>query len=133
LDQNPSGDDQNIIPYRNGFVDTVAKGYCDHNALVMRPDDVWLTILTQFNFFVNGNAEQLRTQFVGHEGKDLSVTAIGSRYTVDFGLMSRQMTELMNENMPNFSTTTITDTTVCSMVMMGTMTVSRHYATHYPI
>jgi hypothetical protein len=135
LDQNASDDGQNIIPYRNGFVDTVIQCYNGHNALIIRPDDVWLAILTQFNLFVNGNAEQLRKQFVSHEGKkELVVVANGGRYTADFGFMARAMTNLIDENivdptlrewiLPDFSTTTITDTTVSSMVMMATLKVS---------
>jgi hypothetical protein len=135
LDQLASGDNQEIIPYRNGFVDTVVKSYCDHRALTIRPDDVWIAIITQFNFFVNGNAERLRKQFVSHEDKkDLKITVLGNRYTVDFGFMAREMTRLIDENivdstlrewiLPDFSTTTITDTTVSAIVMMATTKVS---------
>jgi Domain of unknown function (DUF4419) len=50
-------------------VDTVVRSYCEHRALAIRPDDVWLVIVTQLSFFVNGNAEQLRKLFVSHEDK----------------------------------------------------------------
>lgn len=133
LNQKTSHED--IIPQSNGFVNTVVDCYNQHRALVIRPDDVWIAILTQFNFFVNGNAEQLRKQFVNHEGKqELTVNAAGSRYSVDFGSMARTMVDLMDENivdptlrewiLPKFSTTTITDTTVSCMIMMATMKVS---------
>jgi hypothetical protein len=119
-------------------VDTVLQCYNHHYALIIRPDDVWLAILTQFNFFVNGNAEQLRTQFVSHEGKrELEIKAIGTRYTVDFGFMARAMTNLIDENvvdpvlhqwiLPDFSTTTVTDITVSSVIMMATLKVSSYY------
>lgn len=138
FDQEADEDSQNIIPYPNGFVNTVVKCYNTHHALIIRPDDVWLAILTQFNFFVNGNAEQLRKQFVSHEGKrELEIVAVGTRYTVDFGSMARAMTNLIDETIvdptlrewivPDFSTTTITDTTVCSMVMMATLKVSKQH------
>ena len=102
---------------------TIADCYNNHKALIIRPDDVWLAILTQFNFFVNGNAEQLRKQFVAHEGKkELIIQVLGNRYSVDFGYMARQMTTLIDENivdptlrewiLPNFSTTTVNDITV---------------------
>lgn len=134
LDQTASEDGQNIIPCGNGFVHTVVQCYSEHRALVIRPDDVWLAILTQFNFFVNGNAEQLRKQFVSHDGKkDLEIVAMGNRYSVNFGLMSRQMTKLIDENvvdpklrewiLPKFSTTTVIDSTVASIVMMATLKV----------
>ncbi|KAH7917922.1 hypothetical protein BV22DRAFT_1135007 [Leucogyrophana mollusca] len=122
----------NILPQENGFVHTVLEAYNRHRALIIRPDDVWLAILVQFNFFVNGNAELLRKHFVAHEGKkELEVQATGTRYSVDFGEMSRQMTLRLHENvvdqslcdwvLPTFSTTTITDTTVYAMVMMATL------------
>jgi Domain of unknown function (DUF4419) len=62
-------DNAPIIPCGNGFVETVIQAYNGHHALIIRPDDVWLAILTQFNFFVNGRAEMLRSHFVHHEGQ----------------------------------------------------------------
>ena len=120
-------------------MDTVVKNYCEHRALAIRPDDVGLAIVTQFNFFVDGNAEQLRKQFVSHEGK---IVALGSRYTVDFRFMARQMTKLVDENivdptlrdwiLPDFSSTTITDSTVSAIVKMATTKASSYDAIHSP-
>ena len=122
----------NILPSNNGFTQTILGAYNQHRALIIRPDDVWLAILVQFSFFVNGNAELLRSQFVSHEGKkELEVRAVGTRYTVDFGHMSRTMVDEIEKNivdpslrawiMLEFSTTTIGDITICSMVMMATL------------
>lgn len=48
---------------------------------------------------VNANAENLRSQFVAHKGKKkLVVRAIGNRYSVDFGDLANQMTELIDQN-----------------------------------
>ena len=129
-----SSDDpfEHIVPRKNGFVDTVVDAYNYHRALIIRPDDVWLAILSQFNFFVNANAEALRSQFVQHEGKKhLVITAYGTRYTVDFGRMAEQMTGLMQKHivdpalrewiLPDFSTTTDLDTIVGAITMMSTM------------
>ncbi|KZP14680.1 hypothetical protein FIBSPDRAFT_1048666 [Athelia psychrophila] len=133
LDSKPSSAaDSDIIPSNNGFVNTVVKAYNGHRALIIRPDDVWLCILTQFSFFVNRNSEQLRKQFVAHKGKkELEIRAVGTRYTVDFGDLARQMTELVEQNvvdpdlrewiMPAYTTTTLLDTTVSAIVMMATM------------
>lgn len=134
--QNTPEEDQTIIAQQNGFVHTVVRCYSDHRALVIRPDDVWLSILTQFNLFVNGNAEKLRKLFVAHEGKkELEIKSGGNRYSVDFGLLSREMTRLIDENIvdeslrdwivPKFTTTTVLDTTVSSILMMATLKVSR--------
>ncbi|KAJ7604134.1 hypothetical protein FB45DRAFT_1070754 [Roridomyces roridus] len=116
----------------NGFVHTVMEAYNHHRALVIRPDDLWLAILSQFNFFVNANAEVLRANFVAHEGqRKLLVEASGDRYSVDFGAMSRQVTTLLHENvvdpalrdwvLPNFTTTTVNHTTVAAVLMVATL------------
>ncbi|EIW77683.1 hypothetical protein CONPUDRAFT_167773 [Coniophora puteana RWD-64-598 SS2] len=76
------------------------EAYNQHCALVLRPDDVWLAILTQFSFFVNAHAEELHSAFVSHEGnKELNVSAVGSWYSVDFGSMARQMAGELEKNM----------------------------------
>ncbi|KAF8201986.1 hypothetical protein K438DRAFT_1821036 [Mycena galopus ATCC 62051] len=122
----------NIVPERSGFVRTVITAYNQHHALVIRPDDVWLAILCQFNFFVNANAELLRASFVAHEGKrELIIEEEGSRFDIDFGRMARHMVDLLEQNvvdptlrewaMPAFSTTTENDTTVSAVLMMATL------------
>ena len=127
-----TGNLDNVIPQKNGFVCTVLEAYNKHRELVIRPDDVWLAILVQFNFFVNGNAELLRKNFVNHEGKEeLTVRTVGTRYSLDFAWVSQQMVLLMESKivdphlrewiMPTFSTTTTTDTTIYAMVMMASM------------
>ena len=40
----------NVIPNHNGFVNALAAAYNQHHDLVIRPDDVWIAILSQFNF-----------------------------------------------------------------------------------
>lgn len=114
-----------LVP--NGFVHAALEAYSRHRRLVIRPDDVWITILTQFNFFVNANAEALRKAFVAHEGKkELQID--GS--CADVESMSHQFTELLQENItdpsvrewiiPDFTTTTALDKTVGAIVMMST-------------
>ena len=120
------------MPSDNGFVHAAVTAYNNHHHLVIRPDDVWLCILTQFSLYVNANAEELRHVFVAHEGKkELQVSAGGSRYTVNFGALAEQMTELIQKNvldpslrewiLPDFTTTTVNDRVVSSVVMMATM------------
>lgn len=117
---------------RNGFVGTCIQAYNQHHRLSIRPDDVWLTILTQFSFYVNANAEKLRHSFVAHKDKkELTVHAVGNRYSVDFGSMAEQMGDMIQENVvdpdlhqwivPSFTTTTPNDRIVSSVVMMATL------------
>ncbi|KAF8803973.1 hypothetical protein BYT27DRAFT_7225460 [Phlegmacium glaucopus] len=122
----------NVLGRNNGFVDTVTLAYNEHHHLIIRPDDVWIAILGQFNFYVNAHAEELRSHFVQHEGKkELVVKAQGTRYTVDFGALAYQMTNKIHENvvdtdlqkwiLPDFTTSTSSDTIICSVLMMSTL------------
>ncbi|KAJ7501946.1 hypothetical protein B0H11DRAFT_2171205 [Mycena galericulata] len=122
-----------LRPDNNGFVNTVVSAYNHHHALIIRPDDVWLAILCQFNYFVNANAELLRASFVAHEGKrTLELVALGvTRYSFDFGDMSRQMVGLIEKNIvdptlrdwaiPTFTTTTPNDVTTSAVLLMATL------------
>lgn len=120
--------DGKIRPVGNGLVHTVMQAYNCHRHLIIRPDDVWLAILTQFSLFVNANAESLRGSFVSHEGqKNLHVELS----CLDIDYLASEMTSLLHENitdpsirewiMPNFTTTTAVDTTVSSIIMMSTL------------
>ncbi|KAF2124653.1 hypothetical protein P153DRAFT_379286 [Dothidotthia symphoricarpi CBS 119687] len=118
-----------IAPYRNGFVDGVMRAFQQDLHLVLRPDDVWLAILTQFSFYVNKNAEELRDQFVAHQGKEELVVEDHTRPCLnwDIGSMSKQFATLKQEKVinpsvrdwlvPVFSTTTDLDLAVSSMVL----------------
>ncbi|KAJ7212612.1 hypothetical protein GGX14DRAFT_564364 [Mycena pura] len=122
-----------IAPKKNGFVATLLNAYAEDRALVIRPDDVWLAILSQFNFFVNGRAELLRVNFVSHQGKkSLTIDARPqSRHTLDFGHLARKMAGLIEKNVvdeslrawatPDFTTTTVNDTTVSAVLLMATL------------
>lgn len=90
-----------IIPSPNGFVYTCIQAYNSHQNLVIRPDDIWMAILTQFSMYVNRHAEEMRSYFVAHEGKkELEVKSSGNRYTVDFGAMANRMGELLDVGPP---------------------------------
>ncbi|KJA17704.1 hypothetical protein HYPSUDRAFT_46029 [Hypholoma sublateritium FD-334 SS-4] len=121
-----------IRSQRNGFVQTVTMAYNDHHHLVIRPDDVWIAILSQFSIHVNKNQRELKDKFVSHNGqKKLVVTMSSNRDTADFGELARQMSGKIQENVldpdlrkwmtPNFTTTTEDDTVVCSVMMMASM------------
>ncbi|KAJ7607155.1 hypothetical protein FB45DRAFT_1011415 [Roridomyces roridus] len=124
--------DKGLVPNPNGLVNTIISAYNNHHNLILRPDDIWLCVLTQFNFFVNANAEVLRATFVAHEGKrDLTVYVQKKRHEMDFGALSREMVDLLHENLvdpslrawiiPTFSTTTTKDRTVAAITMMSTL------------
>ena len=57
-------------------------------------------LLTAATFIsVNAHAEELRSKFVAHDGKkELVIEEVGTRYTVDFGLLAKRMAGLLKEN-----------------------------------
>ncbi|KAL9595850.1 MAG: hypothetical protein Q9219_006192 [cf. Caloplaca sp. 3 TL-2023] len=117
----------------NGFVHTAIQSYNHHQNLVLKPDDVWLAILTQFNIYVNAHSEELRKYFVDFEGKrSLKVVyGSGTAKTLDWPDFIGKIDALIERNIvdptlrswivPDFSTTTDQDKVVCQIVMMSTL------------
>ncbi|KAK4867552.1 hypothetical protein LT330_001062 [Penicillium expansum] len=121
-----------ISASENGFVWAVFHAYSQHHNLVLRPEDVWFTILSQLSFFVIAHSEELRHLFIAHKDTvRLEVMTNDTLDTVDFGEMAMRMTEFMKERvvdpdlrdwiMPAFSTTTASDEVVAAIIMMGSM------------
>ena len=115
------------------IVDVATIAHNQHHDLVWRPDDVWQAILTQFSLYVTRNAEALRDKFVDFErNKKLTIKALGTLYTVDFGDLAKGMVdEQIIKNikdptiaewiLPKFTTTTDNDRIVASVTMMATL------------
>ncbi|KAF7927156.1 hypothetical protein BELL_0307g00030 [Botrytis elliptica] len=118
----------NILPSGNGLVHTCLEAYNHHRNLILRPDDIWIAIVTQFSFYVNKHSEELRSFFVAHEGQKELVVEDNH---FDFTVFTTNMADMIQKNivdksfqswiLPAFSTTTHVDTIVCSSVMMSTM------------
>ncbi|KAJ7621050.1 hypothetical protein FB45DRAFT_133728 [Roridomyces roridus] len=80
-----------LVAEENGFVATLIEAYTKDRALIIRPDDVWLAIMSQFNFFVTACAELLLASFVAHEGqRALSIDCRPASFRdIDFGDLAR--------------------------------------------
>ncbi|KAH8829888.1 hypothetical protein DL96DRAFT_1590808 [Flagelloscypha sp. PMI_526] len=107
----------------NGLVHTLLLAYNQHHAVVIRPDDVWISILTQFSFFVNGNAENLRSYFVDHEGKE-EIRVERTEMTTKLGERLKDPS-LLAWVQPDFTTTTDTD---CRLLLHLRMPHSLRYS-----
>ncbi|KAI0325948.1 hypothetical protein GY45DRAFT_1329621 [Cubamyces sp. BRFM 1775] len=115
-----------LVPQSNGFVQAVVQAYGTHSHLRIRPDDVWIAILSQLSFYVNAHAEELREYFVSHDGQQ----SLYVELTGDYGELARkfvvEMEKHISDNtlsewiLPDFTTTTLKDYTVCSVLMMAT-------------
>jgi len=116
----------------NSFVYPAIWAYSKHHHLVIKPDDVWLAICTQFSNYVNGNGEELRDKFVDFQGKkELTVSGGGTLFTADYEDLSQRMTLEIAKNikdpsvrewiMPDFTTTTPKERMVGAVMLMATM------------
>jgi hypothetical protein len=54
----------------NGFVHGIIHAFQQDLHLVLRPNDVWQAVISQFAFYVTGHAEELRSKFVAHTGTE---------------------------------------------------------------
>ncbi|KAI0517558.1 hypothetical protein F5B22DRAFT_109765 [Xylaria bambusicola] len=119
--------------YDNGFVNGLIRAFNQDLHLIIRPDDVWQAILSQFSLFVNGNVERLRHLFVAHKGKkalEIDIRPM-SFSRIDFGMLAKIFAAMIQHNVvdpelrkwmiPEFTTTTQHDKTVAAFSMMGTM------------
>ena len=116
-----------------GLLSAICEAYNQHHHLVLRPDDVWQAILTQFSFYVNANAEALRDEFVDFDGKkQLVIYASGTLFTYNFGSFAKRMVdEQISKNLkdasvtdwllPKFSTTRDEDRVVSAVTIMSTL------------
>ncbi|KAH6856875.1 hypothetical protein B0I37DRAFT_351894 [Chaetomium sp. MPI-CAGE-AT-0009] len=130
-DPRSTGAPPSIAGNNNGFAHTVIRAWQQDLHLRLRPDDVWLAILIQFSFFVNGNAEALRPIFVAHQGRqELVVDADATSVkTTDFGAVTQRLAAMVKERLvdpdiadtllPTFTTTTPHDRAVASMAFLG--------------
>jgi hypothetical protein len=123
---------QDISRSNNGFVYACIEAYNNHHHLTLRPEDVWFAILSQLGFYVNGNAEDLRSIFVSHKGqKELIVQGTGTIDSFDHATFPPQIMCEMAKHMndpdlpewikPDFSTTTPDDVVVACILTMGGM------------
>ncbi|KAM9993925.1 hypothetical protein ACTFIZ_011886 [Dictyostelium cf. discoideum] len=116
----------------NSFVYSAWESYNNHHHLVLRPDNIWMAILTQFSFYINKNSEELRDKFVDFNNKKTLVVTTG--YPIleaPFDELTIEMSNQIQSNIkdpsikdliiPNFTTTTESDKVVFSIALMSTM------------
>ncbi|TVY68862.1 Uncharacterized protein LSUE1_G006828 [Lachnellula suecica] len=127
--------DSGFLGTENGFVEGAILAYSNHHHLILRPEDIWFTILVQLNIYINEHPEDLRSMFRTHEGrkqltfdwsKDLAGSAL---FGADWARFAYQIGKTFEKNiidpslrewfMPAFSTTTKSDQTTARIIMMS--------------
>jgi len=114
-DLHPSGD---------SFIRGAIQAWGQHLHLVVRPDEVWFTILVQMNFYMLSHAEEIRELFVDYEGQEEIYIEDSNLYDLLIRfkdeIQKRVKTDwLLDWITPNFTTTTENDLMTANILMMG--------------
>lgn len=125
--------DNSVVPaLNNSFIGAIFDAYSHHYKLVLRPDDVWLSIIITFADYVNHHAETMREYFVEHEGKNQLVVNIDTDLHIvkNWSGIMKQFSDKINENTignvrdwvePKFTTTTENDSLIARVALLGIM------------
>lgn len=121
---------------RNGLMGAMYAAYNQHVPLVLRPDDLWLSILSTFNLYVLHNSEKMRSIFVDHKGQKELIVSLSNQMQID-NISSQELSDFVKnvalqikENtkgniynwiIPNFSTTTAKDRIIAEISLMSSM------------
>ena len=113
-----------IYPSGDSFVRGAIQAWGEHLHLVVRPEEVWFTILVQLNFYMNAHAEDIRSLFVDHAGQEVIYIEDFTWYDVlrrfQYEIQARVKTDwLLDFIRPNFTTTTENDVMTANILMMG--------------
>ncbi|KAN0019407.1 hypothetical protein ACTFIU_002615 [Dictyostelium citrinum] len=148
---NEEDDDLKIIVGYNSFIYSAWEAYNYHYHLVIRPENIWMAILSQFSFYINKHQKQLRNKFVDFNQDDNNEKKILQVYTdypilevdgssgsssssnskIQFEKLINDMVNEICKNIkdpsirdwiiPSFSTTTQSDKIIFSSVLMSTL------------
>ena len=95
-----------------------------HSHLVLRPEDLWFTVLVQLNFYMQKHSEELRDKFVSHQGQETISMDEGTspeivskfRKEIQKSIRLPWLSEWIS---PGFTTSTEADETTATVLMMG--------------
>lgn len=117
--------------FNHGLVGAAFESYNKHHHLVIRPDDVWVTITTSLARYIVKHSENLRDVFVNHSGKkELCASTLGNINTANYSYLVDEITALIDVHLKsglkewvscNFTTSTKNDFLVSQLVFMGAM------------
>jgi len=117
--------------FNNSFIGALWDAYSNHYKLILRPDDVWLTIIIALADYINHHPEEMRSCFVNHDGQKEII--VESRHPTNWeNLIKSTVQEIQKETKddvrewiePKFTTTSENDTIISRIVLMGSL---KHY------
>jgi hypothetical protein len=122
-----------LQPSSDSFARGAIQAWGEHHHFVIRPEEVWFTILVQMNFYMSSHAEELRDMFVSHKGKEvieiwaLTWEEVLIRFQDE--IQARVKTDWLQDwIMPNFTTSTPNDEMTANILMMGVTKAYFDYA-----
>ena len=115
------------VPVLSGFF----KAYCNHYPIRIKPDDIWLLIIQCFSYHVNENSQKLRNYFVNFDGQQkleikIECEKIEKEHLEIFVKeVNKKMkdflgNELLENLIPNFTTTDNNSKLVCQISILNT-------------
>ena len=133
----PVGDGRLVNPGFHSFVGAVHAAYAQHYPLVLSPDMFWLLITQGLARHIDQHSEEMRRQFVDHDGKkelvvrrdDFVKDPAENPWEEVIGEFSERIREHIGERnhaalVTNFSTTGQTERVANEVVLMSAM---QHY------
>ncbi|RPA72520.1 hypothetical protein BJ508DRAFT_216947 [Ascobolus immersus RN42] len=112
----------------SGLVQTCFDAYSNHHHLVLRPDDVWVAIISQFALFLSNkeHSEELRDWFTNSPDKQQIYVEVNSLSEAPDKFRAALAEKVVDKGLipwiiPSFTTTTRTDKEVASYLLMGAL------------
>jgi hypothetical protein len=124
----PLNQSLSIYPSQDSFVRGAIDAWAQHQHFVMRPEDVWFTILNQLNFYLTNrrNNPEVRDRIAYRDYVDISSYNWLNIWPETNKVVKREFKQWLKANwttysfiQPNFTTTTYNDRTVANLIGMG--------------
>jgi hypothetical protein len=132
-------DRSNIYPLQDSFIRGAIDAWVQHQHFVIRPDDVWFTILMQLNFYLRSHqdSKEVRDKIDYRNYMDVGfmswfdVGAISDRViATEIKFSMKSNFPLYSFIQPNFTTSTVDDKSTASLITIGyTNTTSQGLST----
>lgn len=123
--------DNSEASFGHGLIGAFWEGYSKHKTIVLRPDDVHLSIMLAFSGFMASVSEVFRKNFVDHEGQiDLNIIIQHGELKDAWEEIMNQFASIIKKSIqgemlewvtPNYTTTKPLDIAIGQACLMGMM------------
>jgi hypothetical protein len=126
-------DRSSIYPLQDSFIRGAIDAWAQHQHFLIRPDDVWFTILMQLNVYLRGHRDSVevrdkieyRNYFDFSSINWIDVGAISDRVVgTEMKYRIKANYSMYSFLQPNFTTSTVDDRTTASLITMGVTNIT---------